>query len=186
MSIPTGSATGGDLAADVATVKRPSIRTSFASSLRHAFFACAKMVEEKREALLALLAAWPDEYIAALVDDWEVWAREDQLPLADGDGKGEAWRTWLILGGRWPRRRRASATAAPSRWRTSAACRRRWPAGSTSSASFGGGARCAQRWSSAVLRSAPGCQRRSNYQSIEYEKGLVMSKRATGAMATKW
>lgn len=56
-----------------------------------------------------MLAAWPDEYIADLCDDWEVWARDDQLPPADGDGRGEAWRTWLILGGRGAGKTRAGA-----------------------------------------------------------------------------
>lgn len=36
--------------------------------------------------------------------DWEVWAREDQLPPP-----GEAWRTWLILGGRGAGKTRAGA-----------------------------------------------------------------------------
>jgi phage terminase large subunit-like protein len=39
-----------------------------------------------------------------LLRDWEVWARDDQLPPRDA-----AWRTWLILGGRGAGKTRAGA-----------------------------------------------------------------------------
>ncbi len=39
----------------------------------------------------------------ALLKDWEIWAREDQLPPAG------AWRNWLILGGRGAGKTRAGA-----------------------------------------------------------------------------
>lgn len=40
--------------------------------------------------------------------DWQVWARDDQLPPLDSPG-GRAWRTWLILGGRGSGKTRAGA-----------------------------------------------------------------------------
>ena len=42
-----------------------------------------------------------------ILHDWEIWARDDQLPPADGTG--EAWRTWLFLGGRGAGKTRAGA-----------------------------------------------------------------------------
>lgn len=39
-----------------------------------------------------------------LLRDWEIWARDDQLPPADDE-----WRTWLILGGRGAGKTRAGA-----------------------------------------------------------------------------
>ncbi len=40
--------------------------------------------------------------------DWVLWARDDQLPPA-ATAEGEAWRTWLILGGRGSGKTRAGA-----------------------------------------------------------------------------
>lgn len=56
------------------------------------------------------LARLSDAQVAALHGDWQVWARDDQLPpqaTADGD----EWRVWLILGGRG-----AGKTRAGSEW----------------------------------------------------------------------
>ena len=39
-----------------------------------------------------------------LLRDWEIWARDDQLPPTD-----HKWRTWLILGGRGAGKTRAGA-----------------------------------------------------------------------------
>ena len=50
-----------------------------------------------------LIANAPPPLREALLKDWEVWAREDQLPPA-GD-----WRNWLILGGRGAGKTRAGA-----------------------------------------------------------------------------
>lgn len=49
--------------------------------------------------LAAHLAALPPTAIASLGTDWDVWARDDQLPPVAGDGH-PAWRVWLVLGGR--------------------------------------------------------------------------------------
>ncbi len=45
------------------------------------------------------------EYILA---HWPLWARPDQLPPTVAPG-GEAWRVWLILGGRGAGKTRAGA-----------------------------------------------------------------------------
>lgn len=44
------------------------------------------------------------QQLAHLLFDWEVWARDDQLPPA-----GDDWRTWLILGGRGSGKTRTGA-----------------------------------------------------------------------------
>ena len=52
--------------------------------------------------------------ITRILYDWEVWARDDQLPPARsapgaGNGAGPHWRQWLILGGRGAGKTRAGA-----------------------------------------------------------------------------
>ena len=65
--------------------------------------ACASAPEA--EALLDALTA---AEIRALLADWQVWARDDQLPpIATADGA--PWRTWLVLGGRGAGKTRAGA-----------------------------------------------------------------------------
>lgn len=56
------------------------------------------------------LAKLGDEQVAALYCDWQVWARDDQLP-PQTTVDGEVWRLWLILGGRG-----AGKTRAGSEW----------------------------------------------------------------------
>lgn len=60
---------------------------------------------EKRAALAELT---PDE-VRFLGLDWQVWARDDQLPPEAGDSEGQPWRVWLILGGRGAGKTRAGA-----------------------------------------------------------------------------
>ncbi len=55
-----------------------------------------------------VLASLSDEDLAALYFDWQVWARDDQLPPL-ATGSVAAWRTWLILGGRGAGKTRAGA-----------------------------------------------------------------------------
>lgn len=58
--------------------------------------------------LTAALADLDAAELQALELDWQVWARDDQLPpslTADGN----AWRVWLILGGRGAGKTRAGA-----------------------------------------------------------------------------
>lgn len=54
---------------------------------------------------MALLA---DPAMAALLYEWELWARPDQLPPAQAQG-GAPWTTWLVLGGRGAGKTRAGA-----------------------------------------------------------------------------
>lgn len=56
------------------------------------------------------LARLSDDQVIALHGDWQVWARDDQLP-PQTTADGEAWRVWLILGGRG-----AGKTRAGSEW----------------------------------------------------------------------
>lgn len=46
--------------------------------------------------------------LRALLNDWQFWARDDQLPPECTKG-GEAWQTWLMLGGRGAGKTRAGA-----------------------------------------------------------------------------
>lgn len=59
-------------------------------------------LSDKRAAVSFLSSCSPAE-LKALSFDWEVWARDDQLP-PDGD-----WTTWMILGGRGAGKTRAGA-----------------------------------------------------------------------------
>ncbi|WP_287959418.1 terminase family protein [Filomicrobium sp.] len=49
-----------------------------------------------------------DDQVAVLHRDWQVWARDDQLPPVVGED-GVPWRVWLILGGRGAGKTRAGA-----------------------------------------------------------------------------
>ncbi len=57
--------------------------------------------------LLEILQELPEEDIIRLYGEWQVWSHDHQLPPALPDG--EAWRTWLILGGRGAGKTRAGA-----------------------------------------------------------------------------
>ena len=57
----------------------------------------------KRKKTEAYLEGFEPGAIERLLNDWELWAREDQLPPS-GD-----WTTWLILGGRGAGKTRAGA-----------------------------------------------------------------------------
>ncbi len=46
--------------------------------------------------------------LSFLLNDWQLWARDDQLPPW-ATGCGDAWRVWLILGGRGAGKTRAGA-----------------------------------------------------------------------------
>jgi phage terminase large subunit-like protein len=75
--------------------------------LRSAFFDCAGSAARLPETLSEFLADLDDDALAFLVRDWELWARDDQLPPDAADGRD--WRTWLILGGRGAGKTRAGA-----------------------------------------------------------------------------
>ena len=57
--------------------------------------------------LLEVLQGLPKEDIIRLWGEWQVWGHDHQLPPARLEG--EAWRTWLILGGRGAGKTRAGA-----------------------------------------------------------------------------
>lgn len=54
-----------------------------------------------------LVARLSDDDLELVLGDWQVWARDDQLPPDTADG--EPWRVWLILGGRGAGKTRAGA-----------------------------------------------------------------------------
>lgn len=58
--------------------------------------------------LRAALSELTAEEIAFLRSDWQVWARDDQLPPLAEAGSAR-WRVWLILGGRGAGKTRAGA-----------------------------------------------------------------------------
>ncbi len=58
--------------------------------------------------VLRLLGGLDDDDLAFVLSDWQVWARDDQLPPDTGEGHA-AWRVWLILGGRGAGKTRAGA-----------------------------------------------------------------------------
>ncbi len=60
--------------------------------------------------LASLLDALSPDDLAFVLNDWLVWARDDQLPPAAGAGAASKdWRVWLILGGRGAGKTRAGA-----------------------------------------------------------------------------
>lgn len=54
------------------------------------------------------LAGLSAEELLFLQHDWQIWARDEQLPPQDG-APGDEWTTWLILGGRGAGKTRAGA-----------------------------------------------------------------------------
>ena len=70
------------------------------SALKH----CASA--SQIEALLSGALAGPD--LDSLAHDWQLWARDDQLPPLAAQGGGP-WLTWLLLGGRGAGKTRAGA-----------------------------------------------------------------------------
>jgi phage terminase large subunit-like protein len=58
--------------------------------------------------LSADLASLDPETLRFILSDWQVWARDDQLPLTS-TAAGLDWRVWLILGGRGSGKTRAGA-----------------------------------------------------------------------------
>ena len=72
-------------------------------SLRSALISCGKP-----ETIEALLRGLDGAMLKALLQDWEFWARDDQLPplLAKN---GQDWHVWLMLGGRGAGKTRAGA-----------------------------------------------------------------------------
>ena len=80
-----------------------TIRSDAARSLRAVFSNCSTVEDLKR-----LVGGLAEDDLAFLLHDWQVWARDDQLPPATS-AEGAAWRVWLILGGRGAGKTRAGA-----------------------------------------------------------------------------
>lgn len=82
-------------------------RTASADDLRNmlASLASGAAPEQAVEPWLATLSAGEAEF---LLHDWQLWARDDQLPPPLSQGGGD-WTTWLILGGRGAGKTRAGA-----------------------------------------------------------------------------
>ncbi|MDZ4789681.1 MAG: terminase family protein [Hyphomicrobiales bacterium] len=79
------------------------MRTSSAASLRLALTNC--VAETAANELLQSLSSYE---LAFVLHDWQLWARDDQLPPARAQGGGD-WATWLLLGGRGAGKTRAGA-----------------------------------------------------------------------------
>lgn len=71
--------------------------------MRAAFRACATASAVER--FVSALSAGEAEFLAS---DWQLWARDDQLPPTLSQGNID-WTTWLILGGRGAGKTRAGA-----------------------------------------------------------------------------
>lgn len=79
------------------------MRKPCAATLRAALLDCSA-----NGTLAQALTAINDDELRFLSSDWDVWARDDQLPPA-GAPSGSPWRLWLILGGRGSGKTRAGA-----------------------------------------------------------------------------
>lgn len=87
-----------------------TIRTPSAEHLRSVLNACANDCRLKTDDLLAGLRHLPPGEAEALLHDWQIWARDDQLPPPPRSGQaGGDWRTWLFIGGRGAGKTRAGA-----------------------------------------------------------------------------
>ena len=75
--------------------------------MRLEFESCASDSSAELDAQIDdILADWPAADIEAVLADWQVWARDDQLPPPL---EAEGWRSWVILGGRGAGKTRAGA-----------------------------------------------------------------------------
>ncbi len=79
------------------------MRSAAARSLRRAFKGCSSADE-----LATLVAGLSEEDLSFLLGDWQIWARDDQLPPVLTP-LGAEWRVWVILGGRGAGKTRAGA-----------------------------------------------------------------------------
>lgn len=75
--------------------------------MRNALRACSLNSPDADDLLARAVAELSDTDVEALLADWDLWARDDQLPPASQ--KGDSWRTWLFLGGRGAGKTRAGA-----------------------------------------------------------------------------
>ncbi len=68
----------------------------------------SKLPKASREAAIAAIAGTDERAALRLAFDWQLWARDDQLPPL-ATATGAPWRTWLYLGGRGSGKTRAGA-----------------------------------------------------------------------------
>lgn len=71
--------------------------------MRIALSACSTAVDQD-----LLFRSLSQEELGFLLSDWQVWARDDQLPPITA-ADGQPWRVWLVLGGRGAGKTRAGA-----------------------------------------------------------------------------
>src|SRR5688572_27009914 len=79
------------------------MRSACAARLRSALSASAAVGR-----LSEHLASLGPDTLAFILSDWQLWARDDQLPPRS-TAAGDEWRVWLILGGRGAGKTRAGA-----------------------------------------------------------------------------
>jgi len=79
------------------------MRDPCAKTLRDAFSGCGPST-----ALDAFLDGLSGREAQFILHDWQIWARDDQLPPETAQGGGQ-WTTWLLLGGRGSGKTRAGA-----------------------------------------------------------------------------
>lgn len=86
---------------------RRSMRSASATRLRNAL-RDSTLSGNARLDLSKLDGIIPPEHFALVLDDWQAWARDDQLP-PEPDDPEHPWRVWVILGGRGAGKTRAGA-----------------------------------------------------------------------------
>jgi len=87
------------------------MRTPNAEKLRQILKSSFKDYDEstKNNKLKNFLKSLSVNELEALQYDWQIWARDDQLPPNHINGDEQAWHIWLLLGGRGAGKTRAGA-----------------------------------------------------------------------------
>lgn len=83
--------------------RRRSMRRDSARTLFSVLSDCTQI-----ERVKAMLAEYGPDELAGIFADWQLWARDDQLPPEANDPDAP-WRVWVILGGRGAGKTRAGA-----------------------------------------------------------------------------
>src|SRR5690349_20174373 len=90
------------------SIAPPPSRTPARSSDFSARLSSALSASRAAGKLAADLSEFTSDELQLILAHWPLWAREDQLPPPTRED-GEAWRVWLILGGRGAGKTRAGA-----------------------------------------------------------------------------
>ena len=87
------------------------MRTPNAEKLRQILKSSFKDYDENKQnnKLKNFLKSLSVNELEALQYDWQIWARDDQLPPNHINGDEQAWHIWLLLGGRGAGKTRAGA-----------------------------------------------------------------------------